>query len=358
MEIHVKIPGRRYRVRVEPGLIGRVGRELRNLKHSRICVITNDRVWGHWGSALEKGLRGLQPTIIRIPDGEEHKNLGTVEFLTGELARMGADRGTLLVSLGGGVIGDITGFVAAVYLRGVNCVHIPTTLLAQVDSSVGGKTGVNLRAGKNLVGAFHHPRLVLVDPEVLMTLPERELRSGLFEAIKCGVILSRPLFEFLERSREALLAKDLPSLTRVIHDCLAIKARVVSQDETEGDLRRILNFGHTVGHALEAETAYHYFLHGEAVAWGMRVATLVAEDMRMIRSVPAARIHALTMGYGPLPRLIRLEPANLTARLAVDKKTRDGVVHFVLPEQIGRVKVVAGVKAQLVEQALETLMKE
>ena len=281
-----------------------------------------------------------------------------MEFITGELVRAGADRGTLLVGFGGGVIGDITGFVASVYLRGVECVHIPTTLLAQIDSSVGGKTGVNLRAGKNLVGTFHHPRRVIVDPEVLGTLPERELRAGLYEAIKCAVIRSRPLFDFLEQNREALLAKDRPALTRVIHDCLAIKARVVSEDEKERDLRRILNFGHTVGHALEAETSYRYFLHGEAVAWGMRAATLIAEERRMIRTIEAARIHALLMGYGRLPALVRLEPVHLAARLSADKKTRNGVLHFVLPERIGKVRVVAGVEDQAVARALEALMNE
>ncbi len=357
-EIHVRVRGARYGVLVAPGVLGRLRRELGRLERTRICVITNDRVWGYWGATLEQGLHGLRRVIIRIPDGEEHKSLATIEFLASELLRVGADRGALLVGFGGGVVGDITGFLASIYLRGVDYVHVPTTLLAQIDSSLGGKTGVNLRAGKNLLGTFYHPRRVIVDPEVLRTLPGRELQAGIYEAIKCGVIRSRPLFEFLERNREPILGKNLEALTRVIHDCLSIKARVVSEDEKERDLRRILNFGHTLGHALESETGYRYFLHGEAVAWGMRAATLIAEERRMIRLVEAARIHALLMGYGRLPALVRLEPSHLVARLTADKKTRNGVLHFVLPERIGKVRIVSGVDDQAVVRALDTLMRE
>ena len=250
---------------------------------------------------------------------------------------------------------DLSGYKAG--NTGVDYVHVPTTLLAMVDSSLGGKTGVNLRAGKNLVGAFHHPKMVLIDPEVLRTLPERELRAGLFEVIKCGIIRSRPLFDFMERNHAALMDQDLPALTRVIRESLLIKARVVSEDEREDGLRRILNFGHTIGHALEAETRYSYFLHGEAVAWGMRGATLIGERLGMISGAEAARIHSLTMAYGPLPPLDGLKAASLIYRLPADKKTRNGVVHFVLPQQIGKVKVVPGVRASVLEKALEALFQ-
>lgn len=357
-EIGVRTPGARYRVVVRPGLLTQARRELKKLAGGPVFVITNDRVWSYWGAALQQGLRGLHPAVIRIPEGEEHKSLATVEFIAGELVRNRADRGTLLVGFGGGVVGDITGFVASIYLRGVPYVQIPTTLLAQIDSSIGGKTGVNLRAGKNLVGTFYQPRRVLIDPTVLRTVPERELRAGLYEAMKCAIIRSRPLFDFLEQNRQAVLARDAEALTRVIHDCLSIKARVVAADEKEKDLRRILNFGHTVGHALEAGTSYRHFLHGEAVAWGMRASTLIAQERRMISIVEAARIHALLMSYGPLPTLLRLEPAHLATRLLADKKTSGGVLHFVLPERIGKVRVVAGIDSEAVVRALEALMKE
>ena len=348
--IRVRVPGSSYPVIVEAGLIGRVGAAIAPLKPSRVCIVTNEQVWSHWGPSVEKGLKGLRPTVIRIPDGEQHKNLTTVEWICEELVGERADRDTLLVTLGGGVIGDIAGFVAAIYLRGIDYIHIPTTLLAQVDSSVGGKTGVNLRGGKNLAGAFHHPKMVLVDPKVIATLPDRELRAGLFEAVKCGVIKSRSLFDFLEKKRASVLGRSLPALQRVIHDCLAIKARVVMADEHEDGIRRILNFGHTIGHALEAETQYRHFLHGEAVAWGMRAATHIAEERKMIRASEAARIYDLISAYGPIPALPALDPANISARLLSDKKTRHGVVHFVLPSKIGVVKVVSGIPTAIVEE--------
>jgi 3-dehydroquinate synthase len=353
--IRVRVPGGSYPVIVEAGLIGRAGAAISHLRPSRVCIITNEQVWNHWGAAVEKALRGLRPAVIRIPDGEQHKNLTTVETICEELVRERADRDTLLVTLGGGVIGDIGGFVAAIYLRGIDYVHIPTTLLAQVDSSVGGKTGVNLRGGKNLAGAFHHPKMVLVDPKVIATLPDRELHAGLFEAVKCGVIKSRALFEFLEKQRKDVLGRKLAALERVIHDCLAIKARVVMADEHEDGIRRILNFGHTVGHALEAETQYRYFLHGEAVAWGMRAATHIAEERGMLRAAEAGRIYDLISAYGPVPALPVLNPANISARLLSDKKTRRGVVHFVLPEKIGVVKVVTGIPTSMVEDSLRWL---
>lgn len=356
--IRVRVPGGSYPVIVEPGILRKAGQAIKKLKPTRVCVITNDQVWSYWGAALEKGLAGMHAAIIRIPDGEPNKNLNTVESIAEELIRARADRGALLVSLGGGVIGDITGFAAAIYLRGVEYMHIPTTLLAQVDSCIGGKTGVNLRSGKNLIGSFHHPKLVLVDPQVLGTLPQRELNAGLFEAIKCGVIRDKKLFDFLELHAGDVLTGKLPALTRVIHDCLALKARVVGEDEKEHGVRRILNFGHTIGHALEAETSYRYFLHGEAVAWGMRAATRIAEDRGMIRGSDAARIHALILRYGPVPPLAQLQinPGDLSARLLSDKKTRSGVVHFVLPEQIGTVKVVPGIPTETVERVIHGLV--
>src|SRR5207302_334655 len=188
-------------------------------------------------------------------------------------------------------------------------VNIPTTLLAQVDSAIGGKTGVNLRGGKNLVGSFHHPKMVLVDPKLLSSLPDRELRAGMFEAVKCGIIKSRALFDFLVKKRPDILGRKRMALQRVIHDCLAIKARVVMADEHEDGERRILNFGHTIGHALESETEYKYFLHGEAVAWGMIAATKLAEDLGMLAAKDAMKIYDAIADYGPVPKLPNLDPA-------------------------------------------------
>ncbi len=353
--IRVRVPGGDYPVIVEAGVIRRAGAALKRLKASRVCIITNEQVWRNCGPAVLQGMRELSPDIIRIPDGEKYKNLTTVESAHDELVRLHADRDTLIIGVGGGIIGDVAGFVAATYLRGVNFVNIPTTLLAQVDSAVGGKTGVNLRGGKNLVGAFHQPKMVLVDPRILVTLPDRELRAGLFEAVKCGIIKSRPLFDFLVKRRKDVLGRRLPALVRVIHDCLAIKARVVMADEHEDGERRILNFGHTIGHALESETSYSYFLHGEAVAWGMIAATRLAENLGMLPAADAARIYDAVADYGPIPPLPKLDSAKILNRMLSDKKTRRGVVHFVLPTRIGAVKVVPGVPAPEIERVLDWL---
>ncbi len=358
-EIHVRTPGGSYDVLVERGALARAGRELRKLAAGRPwVVITNNIVWKHWGRALDAALAPHKYSLVRIPAGEDQKNLATTERVCEELVRCGADRTSLLIGFGGGVLGDLAAFVASVFLRGVEYVHIPTTLLAQIDSSMGGKTGVNLRAGKNLVGTFHQPRRVLADPEVLRTLPERELRAGLYEAVKCGVIRSRRLFDFLDRRREKILRKDPDVLAELVRQCVEIKAWVVARDEKEAGLRRILNFGHTIGHALEAETRYRHFLHGEAVAWGLRAATLIAQEMGLIRKAEAARIHELVMSFGPLPPLVRVPPARLATRLLADKKTRSGVVHFILPEGIGKVRVVTGVEARSVARALDHLRNE
>ena len=357
--ITVRTASASYQVLVERGLLARAGQLLDELAGGRPWVILTDNViWKNWGRTLQAALAPRNYGLLRIPTGEEQKKLGTAERLCEQLVRQKADRSSLLIGFGGGVIGDLTAFVASVFLRGVDYVHIPTTLLAQIDSSVGGKTGVNLRAGKNLVGTFYQPLRVLADPEVLRTLPARELRAGLYEAVKCGIIRDRNLFQFLARRCEDLLQKDPDALAELVRRCVAIKAWVVGRDEKESGLRRILNLGHTVGHALEAESRYRYFLHGEAVAWGLRAATLLAQERRLIAKVEAERIHELVRSLGPLPPLARLAPARLAARLLADKKTRRGVLHFVLPERIGKVRVVPGIQVNAVARALERLRKE
>ncbi|HMF77728.1 MAG TPA: 3-dehydroquinate synthase family protein, partial [Bryobacteraceae bacterium] len=259
---------------------------------------------------------------------------------------------SLVIGFGGGIVTDVSGFLAAVFMRGVPVLQIPTTLLAQVDAATGGKTGVNLVSGKNLVGSFHQPQAVLIDPDVLSTLPQREYRAGLFEIVKCGVIRDSGLFALLERRPAEVLSMQPGVVDELIAAAVRIKAEVVSADEREGGLRRILNFGHTVGHAIEAETKYVRLLHGEAVAWGMLAATRLAELLGMLPAADARRIATVIGHYGPLPPIGDLDEEHLLARLASDKKTLQGKVHFVLPVSIGEVKVITGVDLELVRAAI------
>ena len=357
--ITVNLPGASYPIRIEAGLLENAGPALESLLAGRKAFLLSDTtVWKLWGKALSKGLEPLRPPVILIPPGERYKRLATVEKITDQLAGKGLERSSILLVFGGGVVGDMGAFAASVYLRGIDYVQIPTTLLAQVDSAIGGKTGVNLAVGKNLVGTFCQPRMVLSDPNVLKTLPLRQLRAGLFEAIKCAVIGDPELFQFLQAERERILRCDPEALRIVIRASAALKARVVSLDEKEGGLRRVLNFGHTAGHALEAATHYRHFLHGEAVAWGMLVATRLAVEHGRLSLQEAERIHSLIAAYGPIPSLGAIAPASLAAHLAVDKKVRDGKLHFVLPRRIGEVEIVAGIAPREVIAVIRQLAKE
>ena len=301
--------------------------------------LSSPRVWNLWGKKISAGFRGRQNRgLILFDDGETAKRLGTIEQIARKLIRAGADRQATLVAVGGGVVGDISGYVAASYLRGVRLVHVPTTLVAQVDSSIGGKTGVNLPEGKNLIGAFYPPKLVVADSDVLRTLPHRELRSGLYEAVKYGIIADGKLFEHLERHMPALLRRDPKALSWVIERSVRIKARIVSKDEREGGLRQILNFGHTLGHALEAATGYRRFVHGEAIGWGMVAATLLGVAGNQIHERDALRMIRLIMSIGPLPSLVGIHARELRRIISGDKKSRGGRVLWVLPAGIGKVK--------------------
>jgi 3-dehydroquinate synthase len=257
-----------------------------------------------------------------------------------------------VLAFGGGVIGDMAGFAAAVYMRGIRVVQVPTTLLAQVDAAIGGKTGVDLPEGKNLVGAFHQPSAVIADTRVLATLPAREFRAGLFEVIKCGAIADPQLFSTLEREREKVLGGDKHTMKHIIAAAVQVKARVVAADEREGDLRRILNFGHTIGHALEAATKYKSLLHGEAVAWGMIAIAEIGVNSGIMRAEDAERLVELIMAYGPLPP-VRISPRQVLALVESDKKTVYGVSHFVLTPKIGSAKVVSGIDSRIVRAAVE-----
>jgi 3-dehydroquinate synthase len=307
---------------------------------------------------MRSQLAGKSLEVLFFPGGEANKRLSSVEALAEQMVERGADRTSVVIGFGGGIVTDVSGFLAAIFMRGIPILQVPTTLLAQVDAGTGGKTGVNLISGKNLIGSFHQPTAVLIDPDVLSTLPPREYRAGLFEVIKCGIIRDRALFDLLDHRREEVLALEPKITDQLIAAAVNIKAEVVTADEREGDLRRILNFGHTIGHAIEAETAYVRLLHGEAVAWGMLAATKLAELTGTLKGTEADRIARLIVSYGPLPAISDLHPDRLLARLGSDKKTMQGKIHFVLPTAIGAVKVMSGIDPALIRQAAAEALRK
>jgi len=351
----VKTPQREYCAMVERGILSRAGHFVPK-GSGKIFVVTTADVWQHHGDQLARGLAGIPHEVLTFPGGEERKRLAHVETLAEEMVRRGGDRTSVVIAFGGGIVNDMAGFLAAIFMRGIPVVQVPTTLLAQVDASIGGKTGANLVEGKNLIGSFHQPLAVLIDPDVLATLPDREYRAGLFEVIKCGVIRSAPLFHLLSTQRDAVLAKEPAVVDRLIEESVRIKAEVVSADEREGGLRKILNFGHTFGHALEAETAYARFLHGEAVGFGMRAAAHLAKSLGQIADRDVAGILDAVDRYGPIPSLRDIPAERLAARLVKDKKTIQGNVHFVLPRSIGEVTVVSGVDDGAVLSAIRSAL--
>jgi 3-dehydroquinate synthase len=327
-----------YAVVCGAGVLRRAAREITKLgTFSSVHIVASTKVWRAIGKGVQRGLKVKDARHVHLMnDGESAKNLRTVELLTRDLIKSGADRGSLLVAVGGGVVGDVAGFVAASYLRGVALVHVPTTVVAQVDSSIGGKTGVNLPEGKNLVGAFYPPRLVLSDPEVLRTLPEREFRGGLAEIIKHAVIADAEMFAYLEKNMEKIERRDRLALDYLIPCNVGIKAWVVSRDERESGLREILNFGHTFAHALESVTHYKRYQHGEAVAWGMMAAALLGHEIGVTRANDVSRIVSLVRRIGPLPPWPRVPASALVAAMRSDKKVRDGNLRFVLTPGIGK----------------------
>jgi 3-dehydroquinate synthase len=351
----VQTPQRRYEVRIERGLARSAGLFV-PASRGTVFVLSTEDVWALHGKLLEEGLREHPHKVLFYPGGEERKRLSTLESLAEQMIAAGGDRTSVILAFGGGIVTDVGGFLAASFMRGIPVVQVPTTLLAQVDASVGGKTGVNLACGKNLVGAFHQPLAVVIDPDVLVTLSEREYRAGLFEVIKCGVISSPGLFALLRDRHADVVARRGDVVEQMIAESVRIKTEVVTADEREGDLRRILNFGHTYGHALEAETGYSRFLHGEAVAFGMSAATHLARLLGMLDEKAAREIQDVVRMYGPIPPLGGISAAALVARLKSDKKTLKGDVHFVLPEAIGRVKVVSQVDSRLVLEAAEAAL--
>ena len=382
--IAVRTTSATYDVEIGAGLVALVGARVDALLaggiaagKQRAFLVTSPEIDRLWGEQLAGGFPAPL-TKLMVPAGEEYKRLATVERLAEELAGHGADRDSILIAFGGGVIGDMTGFVAAMYMRGIRYVGVPTTLLAQVDSSLGGKTGVNLAAGKNLVGAFHHPLAVYADTATLETLPAAELRAGLQESVKAGIIRDQALFEMLEAESAGLLAgsegiqgslhsgaKNAPPvemtnsfsvkrdalLTRVVAASVRVKADVVNADEREMGVRMILNLGHTLGHAIEAATEYKQLLHGEAVAWGMIAAVGIAAKRGTVSSAEAERMERVIRAYGPMHGFIA-DAGELVALTAKDKKNRSGARSFVLPVGIGDAVVVKDVsEAELMDAA-------
>ncbi len=351
----VETPQGRYQAIVERGIVAQVARHL-PAGRGKVFVVSTRDVWRHQGEALTRGLADVPHEVLYLPGGEDQKRLAPLETLAEEMVARGGDRSSLVIAFGGGIVSDMAGFLAAIFMRGIPVVQVPTTLLAQVDASIGGKTGVNLESGKNLVGSFHQPLAVLIDPAMLDTLPEREYRAGLYEIVKAGIIREPDLFRFLADESAGVLARQPVAVDRIIADSVRMKAEVVSADEREGDLRRILNFGHTFGHALEAETGYTRFLHGEAVAWGMRAAVYLGELTGHLSAEDTVEILEAVERYGPIPPLDAIPAERLLARLVHDKKTVRGRIHFVLPVRIGEVTVVSGIEEKLVLEAIRSAL--
>jgi 3-dehydroquinate synthase len=343
-----------YAVLCGSGVLARARSEISQLgRFSSIHLVSSPKVWRTIGKPLKRAFAFTDGRAIHLmDDAESAKTLRIVEVLSRALVRAGADRKSLLIAIGGGVIGDVVGFVAASYLRGIALVHVPTTVVAQVDSSIGGKTGVNLPEGKNLVGAFYPPRLVLSDSETLRTLPEREFRGGLAEIIKHAVIADSQMFAYLEKNMEKLARRDRATLDFLIPRNVAIKSQVVSRDERESNRREILNFGHTFAHALESLTRYKLFQHGEAVAWGMMCAALLGHEIGLTRPDDVARIVALVRRMGRLPCWPRISREKFIAAMRSDKKTRGGNLRFVLTPRIGKAATYERVPLDAVERVL------
>ena len=355
--VHVDLAERAYNVLVEPGLLAQAGETLKKagIPVSRTAVISDETVAGFHSAALLESLEaaGFQPTLHTVPAGEASKSMGHAEALCREMIRAGHDRKSLVIALGGGVVGDLAGFVASIFYRGIPFVQIPTTIVAQVDSSVGGKTGVNVGEGKNLLGAFHQPRLVIVDPETLRTLPDREFCEGFAEAIKHAAIRDAAMLEDLAAFDPS--GRDVPA--DLIARNIAIKARVVEADEHETlGIRALLNFGHTIGHGIEASVPYGEMLHGEAISLGIRAALLISERHAALSAAESEEVIRLLERYHlPLVLSPEITTDKVMEKLARDKKFSSGAIRFVVLDKLGSAKVVSSVTTDDLREAIEHL---
>jgi len=355
----------RFEVTAESGsypvLIGRgAWRELRSVPsqdYSSVFILSEKGIWRYWSQRLvrEGGLGRAR--VLFVPAGERSKSLAALERVASSLARLGADRRSLLVLFGGGVIGDLGGFVASTYMRGIHCIGVPTTLVGQVDSAIGGKNAVNLPAGKNLVGTFYPPRMVLADPGVLASLSPRVFRSGLYEVVKHAILAGGPLVNLLDRHVNHLGPDSVKALEAILGPAVRVKIDVVNRDEREANLRQVLNLGHTFGHALEAATGYKRLLHGESVGWGLLAVTVLAERLGYLRSGDAERMRDLVWRIGPLPSIRDVPARKIVSLLPHDKKAVSGEIHWVIPERIGKVRIVTGVPMAAAESAWRELQQ-
>ncbi len=340
-QVRVDLGQRSYNIFIDEGILSKTGEALLPFDFSpKIIIISNPTVFSLYGKVVTDSITkaGFECLNILIPDGEEYKDYFWTYHILSELLKLRLDRNSCLIALGGGVIGDITGFAASLYMRGIRFVQIPTTLLSQVDSSVGGKTGVNHPLGKNMIGTFYQPKLVWIDIDTLATLPQRELLCGISEIIKYGIIWDDQLFDFMEQNKDKILKLELSALKYIIRRSCEIKADVVSKDERESGLRAILNFGHTIGHAIETETGYRRWLHGEAIAIGMHLEARVAEKMGLIDKRQVMRIQSILSAYGlpsGLPPDLNID--KLIGHMKLDKKFEAGQIKLILPERIGKV---------------------
>jgi len=352
--ISVKSSTGEYTIVCGEGVLRDAASEIRKLgKFSHIHIVSSPKVWRALGKSVKRSLgpQNIHATHL-MDDAESAKNLFTLEKLQRSLVRAGIDRHALIIAVGGGVVGDVAGFAASTIQRGVALVQIPTTLISQVDSAVGGKTGVNLPEGKNLVGTFYPASLVLVDSALLKPLPEHQFRGGLAEVIKYGVIADAKLFAYLEKNFDAVLRRDPAALAYIIPRSLEIKAHVVSRDERESGLREILNFGHTFGHALETLTNYRVYQHGEAVAWGMMAAALLGHEIHLTPADEVSRVVSLVRRLSPLPPWPNVPPQKIIAVMYSDKKTRGGQLRFVLAPRIGKAETHDDVPLDTLERVL------
>ena len=359
--VHVSLDERSYDLTIADGALaqdGEITRAALGSKTRRLVIISNPKVLGRYGKTVERSLRkaGFTTLTHLISDGERAKSLRTAERAWSFLMAHRFERSDAIVALGGGVVGDLAGFVAATYQRGISFVQIPTTLLAQIDSSVGGKTAVNHPLGKNMIGAFHQPRAVVIDPSALRTLAPRELRAGLYEVIKTGIIRDRALFEMTQDSLRQISACEPEILSRIIARCCEIKAEIVTADERESGLRRILNFGHTIGHALESVTHYRRLKHGEAVGYGMKSAAAIAEKAGIISPAQSQVIRSGVEAPGPLPSISDLKPLDILSAMAHDKKVAHGKIPLILPVAVGKVIVRDDIPLQIIREAIRELL--
>jgi 3-dehydroquinate synthase len=352
----VRTPSASYDAIVERGALAQLKAHIPP-RAGRVFAVSTPDVWQLYRERFTAAMGGREFDVIEFAGGEERKRMSEVEVMAEAMLARGADRSSLVIGFGGGITTDLAGFLAAIFMRGVPVIQIPTTLLAQVDAGVGGKTGANLVSGKNLIGAFHQPLVVLTDPDLLATLPAREYVAGLFEVLKSGIIRSPELFRVFVERPASLLRREAAPLEFAIAESVRIKCEVVSADEKEGGLRRILNFGHTVGHAIEAETAYKRYLHGEAVALGMKAAIHISHLTGRLPADLAADMLTAIDACGAVPSAADLSVANLCARLAQDKKTLQGSVHFVLTSGPGETEVVSGLPLEVVREAVATAIQ-